>query len=247
MERIKRNPIYSDLQWPSCIEGGPNHYWVTGHFGMIYHNEFRWLLFDFCRMHQIVYKEIGHIDEHLDNFLQENKENLNLSGNPKSEEDFYKELQTSRMLDGIIAQEHENRGVIRFIDQMAVVGLWALSEQFLGRIYREYIAVKDSIDADTVTAPYKWNDFIDEYKSIGIDLSLCDNFQDANECRLVNNAIKHHPVIVGKLAEFPYFTSYKGKRIMEITLDMQRYLNGISNFLGSLFEKVDTKLKDSNN
>jgi hypothetical protein len=31
---------------------------------------------------------------------------------------------------------------------------------------------------------------------------------------------------------------------MEITLDMQRYLNGTTNFLGSLFEKVDTKLKD---
>lgn len=244
MERPNKKPIYSDLQWPSCIEGGPNHYWVVGHLGILYNTELRWQLFDFCRMHQIVYKEIGRIDKNLEFFFQENKEDLHLTSNlESSDEEFYRELQKSRILDAIIAQDHENTSVIRFVDQMAIVGLWAITEQFLGKIYREYVAVKDGVDADTVSSPYKWDDFINKYQSIGIHLSLCDNFQDANECRLVNNAIKHKPIIDQKLLQFPYFASYQGKKLMEVPLDMQRYLNGITNFLGSLFEKVDKELE----
>ncbi len=225
------------------MEVGPNSYWVVGHLGTTY-DELQWLLFDFCRMHQIVYKEIVHIEEKLDSFVEENKEELILSINTESsEEEFYKELQKTRVLDVIIAKNHENRRVVGFIDQMAVVGLWTLSEQFLGRIYREYIAVKTSVDADTVSSPYRWNDFVKKYASIGIDLSLCNSFQDADECRIVNNAIKHDPIVGKKLEAFLYFKPYKGDKLIDVPLDMQRYLNGTTNFLGSLIEKVDTQLE----
>jgi len=33
---------------------------------------------------------------------------------------------------------------------------------------------------------------------------------------------------------------------MEVPLDMQRYLNGVNNFLGSLMEKVEAQLDSSN-
>jgi hypothetical protein len=224
------------------MEGGPNSYWVVGHLGTTY-DELHWLLFDFCRMHQIVYKEIVHIEEQLDSVVQENKEELILSTNTESsEEEFYEELQKTRVLDGIIAKNHENRRVVGFIDQMAVVGLWALAEQFLGRIYREYMAVKTRVDADTVSSPYRWDNFVKNYASIGIDLSICDSFQDANECRIVNNAIKHDPRVGERLEPFLYFEPYKDNKLMDVPLDMQRYLNGITNFLGSLIEKLDTQL-----
>jgi len=210
------------------------------------YSELQCLLFDFCRMHQIVYKEIVHIEEGLTRFTQENKGELTLNSTlDLSEEEYYKELQKTRILDSIIAQDQENKRVIGFIDQMCVVGLWALAEQFLGKIYRTY-AVTTSIDADTVSSPSGWDAFKKEYASIGVVLCTCDSFQDANECRLVNNAIKHNPTVGKKLEGFPYFAPYKGEKLMEVPLDMQRYLNGVNNFLGSLMEKVEAQLDSSN-
>lgn len=243
---MMRKPIYSLFQYPSVIEGGPNAYWVVGHLRIIY-VELQWLLFDFCRMHQIVYKEIGNIEEALTRSAQE--QDLTLSSNLKldlSEEEFCKELQKTRFLDAMIAQEHENRSVIGFIDQMAIVGLWALTEQFLGKIYRTYIAVKTSADADTVSFPYQWDEVVKKYASISVELSMCDGFQDANECRKVNNAIKHDPKVGKPLEKFPYFEPYKGANLMEVPLEMQRYFNGVSDFLGNLMEKINALL-DSNN
>jgi len=244
---VTRKPIYSTFQYPSAIPGGPNGYWVVGHLGIMY-TELQFLLFDFCRMHQIVYKEIVHIEEGLTRFTQENKGELTLSSTlDLSEEEYYKELQKTRTLDSIIAQDQENKRVIGFIDQMCVVGLWALAEQFLGKIYRKYIAVTTSVDADTVSSPSGWDDFNKKYaRSMGVVLSNCDSFQDANECRLVNNAIKHNPTVGQKLEGFPYFAPYKGEKLMEVPLDMQRYLNGVNNFLGSLMEKVEAQLDSSN-
>jgi hypothetical protein len=242
---MTRKPIYSILQYPSAIPGDPNAYWVVGHLGAIF-SELEWLLFDFCRMHQIVYKEIVHLEEGLSHFTQENKEELTLNSKlDLSEEEYYKEVQKTRILDSIIAKEQENKRVIGFIDQMAVVGLWALAEQFLGKIYRTSIAITTSVDADTVSSPYRWDDLIKGYASISIDLSTCDSFQDANECRVVNNAIKHNPKVGEKLEVFSYFTPYRGAKLMDVPLDMQRYLNGVSNFLGSLMEKVEAQLDSS--
>lgn len=243
---MTRNPIYSTFQYPSVIPGGPDAYWVVGHLRIMF-SELQWLIFDFCRMHQIVYKEIVHIEKGLTRFTHENKEKLTLSSTlDLSEEEYYKELQKTRILDSIIAQDQENKCVLGFIDQMAVVGLWALAEQFLGKIYRTYIAVTTSVDADTVSSRYRWDDIIKDYASIGVALSTCDGFQDANECRAVNNAIKHDPTVGKRLEVFLYFAPYKGEKLMEVPLDMQRYLNGVNNFLGSLMEKVEAQL-DSNN
>jgi hypothetical protein len=245
---MNRKPIYSALQYPSYKEGGegdPTPYLsnAMGSLGNI-QSEMEWLFFDFCRMHQIVYKEIGRVEEGLDRFIQENKQDLTLSGDTESSEnEFYKELQKVRILDSIIAQDHENRRVIGFVDQMAVVGLWTLGEQFLGKVYRQFIAIRDGISSDKVSSPYRWDDFIKNYAAIDIDLATCENFHDANECRAVNNAIKHDPRVGKRLEVFPYFLPYKGQQLMNVPLEMQRYLNGVSNFLGSLIEKANAKLE----
>lgn len=239
---MTRQPIYSSFQYASTIPGGPNTYWVVGHLLKV-NSELQWLLSDFCRMHQIVYEEIMHIEEQMTYSTKQNKEQLTLtSESDLSEEEYYQELGKIRILDSKIAQNQENEHVISFIDQMAIVGLWALTEQFLGKIYRTYIAVTTNVNADTVDSPYRWNKFVDIYKTVGIDISKCDNFVDADECRVVNNAIKHNPTVGDRLEVFSHFQPYKGKKLMEVPLDMQRYLNGVSNFLGNLMEKVEQQL-----
>lgn len=239
---MTRIPIHSLFQYPSAIPGGPNAYGVIHHLGLMY-SELQFLLSDFCRMHQIVYKEIGQIEDELAKFGQVNEDSIIL--NPAGLEQ-YNEFQKFKIIDNLIGKDLENRSIISFIDQMAVVGLWAITEQFLGKIYRTYIALTTNIDADTVSSPYRWDKYIEEYANIGIDLSMCDGFQDANECRVVNNAIKHDPTVGRRLEAFPYFTPFRGFRLVEVPLDMQRYLNGVNDLLGSLMEKVESQLDSSN-
>jgi hypothetical protein len=53
----------------------------------------------------------------------------------------------------------------------------------------------------------------------------------------LNNAIKHDPTIGGRLLAFPYFQSFAGQQLEEVPLELQRYVNGVSDFLGSLIER----------
>ncbi len=191
--------------------------------------ELDWRISDFCRIHQIVYKEITHIEEKID---AHNLKDIQFTGDVESFEEYKK----SRLFDAVIAQDIENKKVISFVDHMTVVGLWAIAEQFLGKVYREVKCLTDNCKPEDVSAPYRWDEFLTKYDDIGIDLKMCENFGNADECRVLNNTIKHDPVVGGRLITFTYFLPYQGKKIDDVPLEMQRYLNGVSDFLGSLIE-----------
>jgi hypothetical protein len=150
--------------------------------------------------------------------------------------------QKSRLLDAVIAQDIENNRVISFVDHMTVVGLWAIAEQFLGSVYRGFKGFTDRCKPEDVSAPYRWDNFLTEYSAIGIDLTKCENFENANECRILNNSIKHDPTVGSRLISFAYFLPYQDKTLEDVPLDMQRYLNGVSDFLGSLIETANQSL-----
>jgi hypothetical protein len=196
--------------------------------------ELDWRLFDFCRIHQIVYKEIGNIEKQLNEIETEP-----FSSDINDEENILK----SRKFDYINGKVIENERVTSFVDHMTIVGLWAIGEQFLGKIYKTFVSRKNSVPENAIVAPYKWDDFKREFNNLRIDLTTCENFQNANECRVLNNSIKHDPTVNSKLLRFSYFTPYSGKELESIPLEMQRYLNGVSDFLGSLIEKVSAELK----
>ncbi len=136
----------------------------------------------------------------------------------------------------------ENKRVVNFVDHMTVVGLWAIAEQFLGKVFRGYKSRIDNSPPESVQHPYRWDSFVNIFATIGIDLSACDKLKNADECRVLNNAIKHDPTVGNRLMSFHYFVQYQGKRLEEIPLEMQRYLNGVSDFLGSLIEYADQQL-----
>jgi hypothetical protein len=92
---------------------------------------------------------------------------------------------------------------------------------------------------ESVKAPYKWDDFGSAYHSEGIVLNLLHDYSIADECRVLNNHIKHSPVVSNKLAAFSLFSTFLGKSLDQVAIDPQRYLNGVSNFLGSLIEHAN--------
>lgn len=84
-----------------------------------------------------------------------------------------------------------------------------------------------------------------EFSTLSIDLTACENFDNANECRVLNNALKHNPVVSERLMSFNYFSALGGTDLMSVPLEMQRYMNGISDLLGSLIEKGNALLEDA--
>ena len=235
---MEKEPIYSTMQFPpdKREEKGPIPFLsnIGGKIGRL-QGDLEWRMFDFCRIHQIVYKEIDVIEAELDKIEIEP-----LSGDIED----YSDLANSRKMDFIIGKTHENDRIVSFVDHMTVVGLWAIAEQFLGKIYRAYFSIANGVDEDSISAPYRWDDFLREYNNLGIDLTSCINYENANECRVLNNTIKHANKVNSRLASFSYFNSYTGQDLERVPLEMQRYLNGVSDFLGSLIEIGDKKLDE---
>jgi len=235
---MERNPIYSVMQFPpdKREEEGPIPFSsnIGGQIGRL-QMDLEWRLFDFCRIHQIVYKEIDFVESELDKIEIE----------PFSDDiEDISNLAKSRKMDFVIGKTLENDRIVSFVDHMTVVGLWAIAEQFLGKIYRAYFSIANSIDEDSVTSPYRWDDFLKEYSNLGIDLTSCENYGNANECRVLNNTIKHANKVNSRLASFSYFSSFTGQELEQVPIEMQRYLNGVSDFLGSLIEIGNKKLEE---
>lgn len=234
----RRDPIYSVGQFPPDRnrEDGPLPFMfnVTGPLGRL-QGDLHWRISDFCRIHQITYKEILEVDQGLDKL---ELDIMQFSGDIDSVEG----LKMIRLREAVREREIENRRVIIFVDHITIVGLWAIAEQFLGKIYRETYSIRNGVNPDDVSVPYRWDDFVLKYKNLEIVLSDCENFDNANECRVVNNTIKHDPKVGGKLLNFTYFNSFAGKDLESVPLEMQRYLNGVSNFIGSLIEKANKLL-----
>jgi hypothetical protein len=236
---VKFRPIRSVLQYPGGENDGPVPYLfnVAGALGKI-HSEFEWRLFDFCRLHQIVYGDLAEKYKKMELFESEHEELLRLTGNVDDDGEIFR----IRVLDRLIEQRTEMQRVKQFADQMAVVGLWAICEQTLGRVYRHYRAHLDSKRPEQIKSPYRWADFLRRFLDVGVDVRQLDGFSDANECRVVNNSIKHDGVVRGELALFGFFFSYVGRDLMDVSLEMQRYVNGVSNFLGSLIELLNGRM-----
>ena len=234
---MKYKPIYSLLQTPPGSKDGPLGFMdnISGPLGKL-QGELDWRLFDFCRIQQIVYKELERTDTALQAFVDSHSQTTPSS--LSEEEEYFR----SKVFDSVIAKDTEIRNVNAFVDHITIVGLWAIAEQFLGKIYRELVGQLNGVDPITVSAPYRWDESMRKFTIVGIDLTSCENFANANECRVLNNSIKHDPLVSNRLMSFNYFSTYAGQNLISVPLEMQRYLNGVSDFLGSLIGKCNDLL-----
>jgi len=146
-------------------------------------------------------------------------------------------LAISRTRTDIIAASDELAQMTHFVDQMTVIGLWALAEQYISKIYKQLYSHVRNVPMRDVKSSFSWTDYTREFNVLNLDILTCDNFQNADECRMLNNAMKHDVNVEKKLLRCDFFQPYLNQRLDQIPVEMQRYFNGVSDFLGSLIEK----------
>jgi hypothetical protein len=218
---------------------GPDPYLfnIGGSFGA-FQGELHWTLDVYVRLHQHAYASFRRHDSKLEELAAE----LNSAAPvPPSDSEEYEAqmIGRSRRMDHLYAEEVDLERSVHAINRMFVVALWALSEQYLGRVFQHLVALRTGTPPESVLAPYRWDNFKSAYPAEGVQLETLQDYALANECRVLNNHIKHKPTVSDKLVLFAPFHGQLGKPLERIGIDPQRYLNGVANFLGSLIEKCN--------
>ncbi len=201
--------------------------------------ELEWRFENFSLFHQAIYRELNErnrkLDEHADRYREI------LDGNFSEEEEL---IYQSRIRTAIFDQEDIIKSIKSISDESTVVGLWAIVEQFSARSYALLEANAEGISEDDVNPPYQWNKLKNKYNKYGIILEDLPCYELANECRVLNNKIKHLYYVDDELASFSNYSSHKGKRIKQLSLPMQSYMDACYNFLGHTLEKTGIVIKD---
>ncbi len=234
---LRFKPIRWINQFPLGEDGGPEPFSIDIGPLSKYGGELYWHMQDLCQFHQIIYKDINRRSVLLDE--QEAIHKIKWGEYPPNldEDDLlWFQVQNIRSLDSLLACEQEITRIKRFVDQYTVIGLSAALEKFLFNFitcieyYFPTISIEDNLSI------FKWEDFERKFKLKGIKFKDLDGYADTNECRTLNNAIKHSEIVDNRLARFSYFESYKGVNLKKLDFEMQRYLNGVSNFLGHVMD-----------
>lgn len=112
-------------------------------------------------------------------------------------------------------------------------------EQYLGKTLD--IGEK-SIKGSSSAGSHVWNNIVNNFSKIGVDVKACKGYSNIDECRVLNNKIKHVGFVDEKLAEYPYFSSFLGKDLNCINFELQRYTDSVFEFVGNAMEELDLKM-----
>lgn len=217
---------------------------VAGKLGTL-QGELHWHYFDLCHFHQIMY---GELERRSDLVGAENekfkKHFKSLTEDLDDDDNEALMVYQSRFNTAVIDRDIEIGRAKRFADEYSVIGLWAMAERYLSRVFASVVAEQTGVDRSTVQTPYRWNDFVAGFDNLGIDLTALDGFGDADECRVLNNTIKHAEIVDNRLGQYACFTGHVNEELSKIEFEMQRYASGVYSFCGSLIA-AGNKLLDA--
>lgn len=200
-------------------------------------SELHWHMFDLSRFHQVIIDDLNKrnldFDDRYKLFRENLKEQKSLASNDDVELLEYRASQTMSSFNG------EGMVIDRcklFADEFCVIGLWATAEKFLGKVYAHIDSHQSGVPLSAINVSYRWDDIKRKYANKSILIDDLDGYSDANECRVLNNAIKHVGFVNNRLAKFSFFSTRSGEELDKIEYEMQRYYNGVWSFLGGLIE-----------
>jgi hypothetical protein len=197
------------------------------------HGLFLWYHTDLCRFHQMYYQQYVLTNEHINALVQKHK--TELSEEPKDEGHEYFQ---AKLRDSILDQDMQLHSTRVFADQMLVIGLWAAVEQHVGRTL---VDATEILTGKKKKQPYRWQDMCDQFAALGIDITACNSYADINECRVLNNKIKHDGGVDEELERFPSFTGQLDVGLDALKFDLQRYSDAVFEFVGNVLEITDAK------
>jgi hypothetical protein len=229
-----RRPILSQMQWP-VVHGGMAPLDVrimdmVPPFQGVWHAA-HWELENLALFNQAAYSDVMRRIEALDERAREIRSWVQPVEGDDEIESF--QIMWSRANDGVISGEIEAEAISRYADEVTTVDTWAFAEKNLNRGLAE---LRTLLVLPAVSS-HRWPDIQAAFQECGVDLNALDSFQDADECRRVNNTIKHSGVVSQGLAQCAFFAPHAGNDISSIELPTQRYYFGVADFVGAMFEK----------
>lgn len=126
-------------------------------------------------------------------------------------------------------------------DDSVVINLWALIEQFSTRCYSLLASSREGVPVESVVPPYRWDQLSKRYLNYQVDLTQMVSYSTANECRVLNNKIKHLHKVDNELAKFAHFKDKENEPLYYVEYRLQDYVIAAHHFIGSLIEESSNK------
>jgi hypothetical protein len=198
---------------------------------------------DLCLFHQSICNEIDARRNSLSQYIDKHQKILSADIDVSDELAW---VSKSRIRDVVIAHEMEAQNIKVFGDQLLVVGLWAMVERYCGRtlIEAEHRLLNRRQD---LPSPHQWPVLAKRFRDVGLDLVTCKSHAGADECRVLNNKIKHVGHVDKELARFQRFEGRLGKYIDQVPIDLQHYVDSTYEFIGCVMEKTADLIETPDN
>ncbi len=218
----------------------------SGPLGNLY-MELHYHLYDMSRYHQAIIRELNSNDKEVGEWSDNLKVKVEEIKKAVSDEEEL-ELWRYRVSEERVAINNADMEITRsqaFADEFTIIGLWATAEKYLGLVLRHIESHQTNTPIENINAPYRWNDLKSAFLNQSINIESLDGYSDANECRVLNNAIKHGGSVSSALTQFPCFSGELDKELHKIDFEMQRYYNGVYSFLGDLIREGNKTIDPS--
>ncbi|HGV9339695.1 hypothetical protein [Enterobacter hormaechei] len=158
----------------------------------------------------------------------------------EDEQYFYERAFCSHM-ENCRAKESLNNNVFFIANDSVVINTWAIVEQYMTRGLACLISKMENKNISDVVPPYKWNSIQQKFLSYGIDFNSLPSYDDINECRVLNNKIKHLNIVDSALEKFPSFSGKLNMQLFGMNYPLQKYILAAHHFIGMLLEECSQK------
>ena len=240
-----RKRIISPMQWP-VVHGGSApidvrlfdmidpflRHWSLAH----------WELENLALFNQATYYNVAERDKNLDLAVGNLKDWQRPASDADDDEIEAFNLAMSRHQNAIIAGDMEMEAISRYADEVTIIATWAFAEKYLNAGLTTMRTLLNLPPANS----HRWPDIASSYAECGVVLSTLDSFADADECRRLNNAIKHSGKVDGGLTQFAFFAGKQGSTLNDLVLETQRYYFGVADFVGATFEHCSNMIRAGN-
>ncbi|WP_293774469.1 hypothetical protein [uncultured Pantoea sp.] len=142
-----------------------------------------------------------------------------------------------RHMENINHYDSLNKAAAYVANDSVVINIWAMIEQFMSKGLACLISKKEGIELSEVNIPYRWDKIRNKFLLYNIEFSSLPSFNEINECRVLNNKIKHLNIVDAELESYPSFSGKLGKSLTGMQYPLQNYVLASHHFIGMLLEE----------
>ncbi len=154
--------------------------------------------------------------------------------------DEMQEIMKARFRESVRAENMMMAQIGRTSTRSIVVNSWILVESTMGEAYS--VLLQAMSRNSTNFKSYRWEQFLSQFSDAGISLTNLSGFENANLCRLVNNAIKHAGKVSETMSQSAQFAELYGQDLRNIDIQPQHLVTGAHSFCMDLLESVQEKI-----